>query len=218
MKVYLIPGLGFDQRIFHNLVLKGHQLTYLDWIEPQSGESFTDYSGRMALQIPEKDEPIALIGHSMGGMASQEIAAQRPIDKVVLISSIRSRQELPFHFKIFKPLRIQKIFSRSLAVNTVKYWGKRHGYTTQEEQELFKSMVGKQSNFYLKWALRELSSWQTPFVPDSTQILQLHGKGDRTFPLRQIQQPDVVLPEAGHFMVYRRPADISNLVQLFLNN
>lgn len=218
MKVYLIPGLGFDKRIFSKLDLDKIDFDYLDWIEPLENESIKDYAIRFSSRIDSKQNDISLIGHSLGGIIAQEIAAIRPINRIILISSIKSRKELPLHFKIMKPLLIYKLFSKELTARTIKYWGKIHDYVTQEEQELVIEMLNQQSNDYLKWALKQLSMWKLPEMRPLTKIYQISGENDKTFPLKLIHNPNYTISEAGHFMVYKHSTLISKLIQTELTN
>jgi len=95
---------------------------------------------------------------------------------------------------------------------TFPYWAKNHGFETEEEQTLFKSMVGKQSNQYLQWALKTLSKWQTPQLPSSTKVFQIIGDKDKNFPFKNIKSPDVVIENGGHFMTYKNPGLISEYI------
>lgn len=213
MKVYLIPGLAFDHRIFTKLDLRRVDYEFMPWIEPFKEERFEDYARRFTKDIPiQQYGGTILIGHSLGGMLCQEIARYRRIDKIILLSSIRSREELPLHFKIVSPFNLQRFFTKKITLKTFPLWAKFHDYQTTEEQNLFKDMIVKHSDEYLKWALGSLSKWQTPKVPPNTEIFRLHGKKDRTFPAKLIKEVDHLIPDAGHFMVYKNPELISDLL------
>lgn len=212
MKIYLIPGLGFDNRIFNKLDLTGIDKEYIDWIEPTRNENINDYSKRLSVRIGKNSDEIIIIGHSLGGIISQEIATLIKIDKIILISSIKSRNELPFHFRIIRPLRLYKLFTKKLATQTLKYWGRSHGYESAEDQELFKEMVNGHSDKYFQWALNELSIWNPPKIPPHTKIYQIHGDKDKTFPIKLIDKPHNVIKNAGHFMVYKQPKKINELL------
>lgn len=211
MKIYLIPGLGFDQRMFQKLDLKGLDIEYIHWIEPKQKEDIHDYARRLFSMIDNREDNI-LIGHSFGGIVAQEIAKVKKIKKIILISSIKSRKELPLHFKIVQPLRIYKFFTKGFCLKTVRFWGKNHGYESREEVDLFKSMVGQQSNTYLQWALKALSVWNPSPVPKHTSIFHIHGDKDQTFPIGRIQQADVVIRNAGHFMVYKGKHNLNQII------
>ena len=213
MQFFFLPGLGFDSRIYNKWSFEDWNASFLDWIEPQKKESFQAYAQRMAAAIPDTAEAITLVGHSLGGILAQEMASFRKVDSLVLISSIKSRAELPLHFKIIQPLGIHHLFTRGGAIHTVGFWGKYRDYVSEEEQTLFKEMVGSHSNHYLQWALRQLSIWREPDVPSSTKIFHLHGDRDRTLPSSLIRNADRIIENAGHFMVYKRSAELQALVK-----
>ena len=217
MKVFLIPGLSFDHQIFSKLDLAQWDVQYINWIKPSINESIQAYSKRLAQRIPAQEEKVVLIGHSLGGIISQEISCFRKIYKIILISSIQSRDELPIHFKIIKPLHLHKLFTKELTLKTVKYWGKNQDYVTEDEQRLFKDMVGQQSNQYLQWALKTLSSWTQPNIPAETILTQIVGESDKTFPIKKIKAPDYIIKNAGHFMVYKRPETLTQLINKTLS-
>ncbi|MEL6719008.1 MAG: hypothetical protein AAFP82_09855, partial [Bacteroidota bacterium] len=122
---------------------------------------------------------------------------------------------IPLHFKIVNSLRLDRFFTREMGKQTLPFWGKRHDYVSKEEQTLFKSMIGQQSNLYLQWALRQLSIWN-PKDHFPTNVIQIHGDRDRTFPLNLIQQADFTLKGGGHFMIYKEPSEISRLLDRIL--
>jgi len=216
MQLYFLPGLGFDCRIFDEIEIENATKNYLNWEEPFSNETFSRYAKRIAKKITLTPSKTILIGHSLGGMLAQEIAQIQSVDAIILISSIRSRKELPLQFKIIQPLRLQYLFSKKLTLKTVKYWGKSHDYPAGEAQELFKSMVNLQSDIYLKWALISLSTWQTPTLPTSTLLHQIHGKKDKTFPISLLQQPDLIVENGGHFMIFNQAKIIQEEINAFL--
>ncbi|MGB0789747.1 MAG: alpha/beta hydrolase, partial [Marinirhabdus sp.] len=135
---------------------------------------------------------------------------------IILISSIKSRKELPLFFKLVKPLKLSTLFTKKLCTKTVKYWGKNHGFETKSEKDLFKSMVGKHTNFYLQWALRELSSWHGPKISPQTKIVHIHGTNDRTLPYKLVSKPDFTIENGSHICVLKKPEKISALIKNIL--
>lgn len=213
MKICLMPGLGYDSRIFDRLDLGGFDVLRLSWIEPRSYEKIHDYAQRLFSQTGILDDDLVFIGHSLGGIIAQEIASTNRVKKIILISSIKSRRELPIMLKLVKPLRLDKLFNKGISIKTIKFWGGSHGFDTEEEKKLFKSMVGNQTNFYLKWALRELSSWQEPTISPETQLTQIHGTNDKTLPYRLINKPDFTIENGSHICVLKKANEISKIIE-----
>ncbi len=210
MKFYFIPGLGYDCRIFEKWDLLKDDGQCLNWIEPEIDESFNQYAERLFQPVVE--EEIGLIGHSLGGMIAQQICSKKKVRLLILISSIQSRTELPLFFKMVKPMKLYKIFTKELCLKTFKFWANQHGFTNPEEKELFKSMVERQSNAYLQWALRSLSAWQSPKISSGTRILQIHGTKDKTFPIGKLSSPDIMIEGGDHFMVYSQAEVLNKIV------
>ena len=210
MKVFLVPGLGYDHRIFQRLNLDFHDVVILNWIEPRKNESLADYAQRMFDGLLPEHDKVVLIGHSFGGMICQALASRQKVEEVVLISSVRSRSEIPLIFKLVSPLGLHHIFTKELCIKTLKYWGGAHGFETEAEKNLFKGMVGAQSNTFLQWALNMLSQWKAPKLIPNTGLFQIHGTDDRTFPFDKILTPSFVVQGGSHIMVYKEPESIKS--------
>ncbi|MGB0428862.1 MAG: alpha/beta hydrolase, partial [Bacteroidia bacterium] len=90
-------------------------------------------------------------------------------------------------------------------------------YNKPEYRALFKSMVAKHSNHYLRWALKQLSTWKPePFV-EETKVLRIHGTNDQTFPVGLTKGVDIKLKDGGHFLVYKRAKEIESAILAFIN-
>ncbi|MCB9249233.1 MAG: alpha/beta hydrolase [Ignavibacteriales bacterium] len=113
LKIYFLAGLGFDQRLFENLKITTGEINYLNWLEPETEESLAQYVKRMSGQINIENEKLILVGHSFGGIIVQEISKLIPVEKILLISSIKSENEKPLSLKIFKFFPIYKFFNKN---------------------------------------------------------------------------------------------------------
>jgi len=206
--IYCISGLGADERVFHNLKIPGFSLRYVEWLIPEKKETIQAYSQRMGLQI--KEENPFLMGVSFGGMMAIEIAKQKRSRQIIIISSIKSRFELPEWMRISGKFNLSALVpSRSpgwISPFTNYYLGAK----TAAEKELaanFRQMV---SPVYLRWAIDKVINWQNEIQP--APIFHLHGTDDRTFPIKNIK-PDYVVQKGGHFMVLNRAAEISSAIK-----
>ena len=209
-KVYLIPGLGFDYRIFSELKLNAKSVNYIEYLNPLEKESLQIYVSRLIEHNLKSSEAITLVGHSFGGIIAQEIAKQITVKKIILISSIKSKRENPFHFTIISTIGIHKLFFKKWTLKTFPFWAKFHGYETEVIQKLFVKMIGQHSDEYLQWALYQLSIWKG-IENLKTPIIHIHGENDKTFPINLIENP-IVIKSGTHVMVYNKAKEISDLI------
>ena len=90
-QIYFMPGLGANSKIFEHISLPKDRfdIHLLEWKIPVSkDESIQDYAQRMAEEI--KHQNPVLLGVSFGGVLVQEIAKIIAVEKVILVSSIKS--------------------------------------------------------------------------------------------------------------------------------
>lgn len=212
-EIYLIPGLGFDDRIFSQLELGALPCTAVNWILPHQAETIEAYAGRLLETVKGKENggPKIIVGHSFGGIVGLEMAKITHFEHVILISSIKSREELPFFFKSVSPLGLYRVFNQYTVMKTFPIWANQHGYDTAELKALFLSMVARQSDRYLKWALKTLSEWSGK-VGASVKITHIHGERDATFPVKNIRPPALFIPSGDHFMVFKQGLEISRII------
>ena len=218
MKLYFIPGLGFDDRVFARLNLPDYAVHVLNWIEPELRETLGSYTDRMAKRLPSDTEKVILVGHSLGGMISQTIASRVSLGGLILISTIESRAENPLRFRLIKPLGLHRVLNKELILASCPFWAASYGYETPEEQTLFKKMVSQHRNRYYRWALRALSTWKEQQLPAELPVLRLHGRLDQTFPLQLTQGVDHILESGSHLMVYSQGETISEVISRFISN
>ncbi|HAD96208.1 MAG TPA: alpha/beta hydrolase [Cryomorphaceae bacterium] len=210
-RLILFPGLGFDHRVFSKLDLGHYHIHPVNWQEPLPGETLRDYSLRLVKDVSISPENTLLIGHSFGGIVAQEIATALPVKHLILISSIKSRQENPRHFQMLHKLGLIPLFSQSLINLTFPFWAKSKDDTSPEASELMMDMVKQHSNTYLRWALEQLSKWPGP--EKDLPITHLHGNRDLSFPVKRIREPVYIIPGGTHFMVYKEASKISEHIQ-----
>ena len=71
-KVYFIPGLGADKRVFNFLDLSFCEPIFIDWIKPSVAETLTSYAQRLFETI--QDEKASIVGVSFGYFSSKHSA------------------------------------------------------------------------------------------------------------------------------------------------
>lgn len=209
--IYLISGMGSDERIFRYLRFpKEYIVHHLHWLPTIPGESIADYAARMAKGI-EHDNP-CLLGVSFGGMISLEIARQRPVEKVILISTIKHTSEKPGYFGWVKRLGLLALLKLpdTLIFRRRNFIVKRFlNIETAEDRQLISDYIQKTSYDYLRWAIPVVIHWENEFVPSS--FIHIHGNKDIPFPVRNIK-PTHTIAGGGHFMVHNRAAQINEIL------
>jgi homoserine acetyltransferase len=76
-RIYLIAGLGADTRVYNNIDLHEHEVTPVDWIEPNVSDTLSIYAQKLIYQYNILPNSL-IIGNSLGGMIAVEIAKLIP--------------------------------------------------------------------------------------------------------------------------------------------
>lgn len=207
--IFLISGLGADRRVFDFLDLSAYSCHYISWIDPLQDESIERYSARLSEQI-ESPNPI-LIGVSFGGMIAVEIGKQIKTEKIILISSARTRSEIPWYTRLTGMLNLHKLASASWLKKPGQMLFYFFGVKHAEEKALLAQIVRDTNSDFLTWAIDKIARWKNISVPDNT--LLIHGSDDRLFPFNK---GDITIPQGGHFMIVNKGEEISNHVKQLL--
>lgn len=207
--IYLISGLGADERLFRRLELDGYTLHQVKWIAPLTGESWESYARRLSAAITTP-APV-IIGMSMGGMMAVEIAKQMPVGKVILISSAKTKQEIPPYFKWLRVIKVH----RWLPYGLLRFVGKLtgpwlFGTRNPEESRLLKEIIEDIDETFFRWAWDRVSRWQNQIIPANT--VHIHGNRDRMLPLRYVKA-DRLIGGGTHFMVVHDAKEISRIIK-----
>ena len=193
-----MPGMAANPSIFEHIKLPKEQFTIhtLSWILPEEDESLESYAGRMTLKIVH-DNPV-LIGVSFGGVLVQEMAKHIAISKLVIISSVKSKQELHRRMKLSRKLKLYKALHAKLIEDIDILAKYALGETVKNRVALYQKYLSMNDRRYISWAVKEMVCWdQEVFYPD---VIHIHGDQDRVFPLKYIKEP-IVVPGGTHIMV-----------------
>ena len=205
--IYCISGLGADEKAFVNLHIHGHELRYIPWIKAHKKERIELYAERMAKYIKE-DSPI-LLGLSFGGMVAIEIAKQKPLQRLIIVSSIKSAAELPRWMKTAGSLKLNKLLPIRKYKFTEKIDNVRLGVSNEEEKQMVRAYRKNADLIFLDWAINQALNWKNSWQPEN--IIHIHGNKDRVFPIKKIN-PTHVIKDGTHMMIYNRAKDISTCI------
>lgn len=206
--IYCISGLGADERIFSKLIIKGYRLQHIPWLPPVANESIEAYASRMALAID--DENAVVIGVSFGGMMAIEIARQKHLRKVIIISSVKTSTELPAWMRVAGKMRLNKMFPLVRPVSFVEgIANRRIGAFTPEEKEIARAYRKTADEGYIQWAVDKIVNWKNTWQPPG--LVHIHGDADKMFPFQKIRQP-VLIHGGTHFMIFNKAEEISQKI------
>ena len=199
--VYFMPGMAANPSIFEHIRLPENtfKIHYLEWIIPLDKENLSDYAKRMSLII--KHENAVLIGVSFGGILVQEMSLFLKLRKIIIISSVKTRFELPMRMKIARLTQLYKLIPTRLANNVDALAKYAFGKTVTKRLELYKMYLSVSNKNYLDWAIEKIICWdRTKQIPN---VLHIHGNNDAIFPIKYISNVQVV--EGGtHIMILNK--------------
>jgi len=211
--VYLFSGLGADASPFTNLDLPGYQKVYISWIPPLPDESLSHYAGRIKSQITVRNPYI--IGLSFGGVIAVEVAKQIEVEKMVLISSARTRSDLNQVHCFFMRLGLYRIIPGALLRHTnfltYSYFGAR---SEKDKKALMNLLRGTDISLF-RWGLKSIAGWDNREPPERT--IQIHGTADRVISYRFVH-PDYSIIGGGHLMVFNKADTISKIIMNYFND
>lgn len=198
--IYLMPGMAASSKIFEFLKFPDmYQVHYLDWILPIKEETLSEYAFRLSKSIKHHN-PI-LLGVSFGGIMVQEIAKHIDYQKIILVSSVKTKNELPKKMLLARYTNLHKLLPVSL-VNSLEYW-KQFSFidSVTKRIELYQKYIGVRSPFYLDWSIDKIVNWQqeTP-LPDTIHI---QGDRDVIFPIKYISDA-IIVKNGTHIMIINR--------------
>lgn len=209
--IYILSGLGVDRRVFSKINFEGLHVTHLEWIAPIKKESMADYAKRLSLQI--KDEKPILIGLSFGGMMAMELAKIIKVQKIVLLASAKSANELPILYKVIGALKINCIVPNVFLKQHNMIVDYFFGISSLEDKQMLKQILLDTDTKFLDWAINKILNWKNNSF--STPVIHIHGNKDRIIPISNIK-PTYMIENAGHFMTMTHAKEIEMLLKKVL--
>lgn len=116
--VYFISGMCYNCKVFDKLRLpKGYKKAYIEWFIPSPDESLSEYAHKMAKTI-DTSRPFILIGYSFGAVIMQEMTLFLKPEKCVIISSFKSKREIPILFQAVRKVNLMEFMPKRLFSST----------------------------------------------------------------------------------------------------
>lgn len=212
--IYFISGLGADNRLFQYLHLPNVTPHFVRWITPLKNESWESYARRLLDQIPEREPTI--IGMSMGGMMAVEISKIIPTKKIILISSSKTKKEIPPYFRLLRIFPGYRWLSYKLLVHLgLIFGGWLFGTTCRADKDLLNEIIYDTDETLFRWSWHRVAHWKNIFTPNN--IVHIHGDHDHMLPIQFIKA-DYIIHRGTHLMVISKADEISQILNKILDN
>ncbi len=212
----MMPGMAANPSIFEFIELPKNDYTihYLEWQLPAARETIQDYAFRMTQFITHDD--IVLLGVSFGGVLVQEMAKHIKVRKLIIVSSVKSKHELPRRMKLSRKLKLYKILPTRLVEDIDTLAKYAFGKSIKDRVALYQKYLSMSDRHYLSWAVEQMVCWDEEEAPND--IIHIHGDADGVFPIRYIK--NAIRIEGGtHIMILTRAKWFNkNLLQLIEND
>lgn len=211
--IYLIPGQGSDYRIFKNITINDeYETKIINYTTPEAGWNMKQFATSLSSQI-DTSRNFIIIGVSLGGMLATEMSEFLRPEKVIIISSAKCRNELPFRYRFQKSIPIYKLFSGNML--------KKGAFITQpivepdrnKEKETCVSMLKNKDPIFLKRTVSMIINWDKKTCNE--KIVHIHGKKDHTIPIKNVDQ-DYSIEKGSHMMVLTKGQELSTLLNSIL--
>ena len=198
--VYLMPGLAANSDIFNLIRLDARfEVCRLSWIPPREEEPLATYAKRMCEKI--KHQNPVLLGVSFGGILVQEMSKIIPCRRVIIVSSVRTRKELPIHMRITRKTKAYRFFPMHWVNNLEDFVSFAFGPAARKRMDLNKKYLSVRDPAYLTWSLAAFFQWgQKEPLPNVTHI---HGVYDLVFPILYLKDY-IPVPKGTHVMILLR--------------
>ena len=207
--VYFISGIGADKRLFKYIQLpEGFRMKFIEWISPNAGEMIPGYAIRLTQQM-DTSKPFVLVGMSLGGIMSVEIAKRFPPVATIIIGSVPVAAQMPRYYGVARALRLASLLPASFFKATVMI---KRLFTKEkkEDKQLIRQVTKDGDPLFIKWALDAVLQWNNEEIPEP--LWHIHGTRDEVFPW-WLTRPSHTIQKGGHMLVMTHAEEINEILR-----
>ena|SRR5690554_81755 len=207
--VYFIPGMAAGPEIFDHIQLPEdrYEVEILEWLIPEKEESLKEYAQRMANRVTAT-RPI-LVGVSFGGIMAQEMDAFLDLKKLVIISSVKTRSELPKRMKIVGTTKAYKLIPTGAVLSADDLTKFAIGSKSKKKLAMYQKYLSVRDKDYLDWSIKQIVTWDRQEAVSG--IVHIQGDKDPVFPIKYIEDC-LEIHNGTHIMILNRAHEISKLL------
>ncbi|WP_118973495.1 alpha/beta fold hydrolase [Taibaiella koreensis] len=215
MTTYFIGGIATDERFYAYPLSQIPDAVYLPFPAHTAGESMAAYCLKFLPLINSK-APFNLVGNSMGGIMVMELLKHVQPEKVILISSVKCRSEMPWRLRQLRRSKLHRLLPGRGFIAGTRYGGLLLPELRRDPavRRLTISMARHNDPAFLYWCVNAIVNWQggDDYRRD---IIHIHGTRDSMFPYRNLSQ---AIPVEGgtHLMQLTRKEELTRLLLQYL--
>lgn len=193
--------------MFQNFSFEGFKVIHIDWISPLENETLQNYAFRISENI--NDENAILIGLSFGGILAVEISKIKKFNKIFLLSSAKTKYEIPFYYRVLGKFNLLNFIPNSLLKQTNFFTNYIFGAKTDFERSLLKDTIKNTDVKFMKWSLNLILNWENR--AHSENIIHIHGNKDLILPHKYLKY-NYLIEEGTHFMTLNQAKKIEKII------
>lgn len=196
-----MPGLAANSMIFDKIKLPEDQfeMHMLEWIIPLTNETLEEYSLRMNKYI--KHDNAVLIGVSFGGVVVQEMCKNLNLKRLIIISSVKCRAELPRRMIFASKTGFYNLLPTGLLDYVDHFEKLAVNDFLKKRARLYRKYLSVRNQKYINWAIKNMVNWDCK--KPNEDLVHIHGDSDIVFPFKYING---CIPVKGgtHIMIINR--------------
>jgi hypothetical protein len=214
---YFIGGIATNNLLYEYPLKKIPGSVYLPFPQYAKGDNMEDYA-RKFIPLINTSEPFNIIANSMGGMMTMELVKHIHPEKIILVSSVKCREEMPWRLRQLQYSNLHKLLPGKGFIAGVQYGSPfiKEINRIPGVRDTVIQMAKSNSPDFLYWCVNAIANWngKNDYPKD---IIHIHGTKDVMFPYRNIKNGVPVL-NGTHNMLLTRKEEITALLIQHLDN
>lgn len=212
--IYFIPGTAADSKIFERISLpsENFELHFLEWFLPLSKTETIEHYAKRMCDLVTHENPI-LIGVSFGGIMAQEMAKQLTYNTIVLISSIKNKEELSPKLKFIRAFKLYKLFPSKSISKIERLFVFFSEKKMKSKIATYRYYLPVRNPLFLNWAIKEAVEWKQE--KNLNNLIHIHGENDFIFPIKHIQNC-ISIPKGDHAIILTHYKKINQILSKHL--
>ena len=212
-RVWVLPGMGADSRIFRSLKFPW-SATFLEWLDPKDGETISSYADRLLNGHDIADNDL-IFGYSFGGIVAQDWASRNKVQRVVLVNSLHHKSTVRPFFRLLSLTGILRWAPKNSVIKFIFFLARLHSKPTSQ-LDLTIEMMEQFDDRYYRWVLKQILSWNHPTPLCPIDVIQ--GEVDPVFLHSTYEEKRTwTLKDAAHLSFQTHGQEISYLLKEYVD-